>query len=512
MKPSPAEHPLPSGEPRGLAATIGLFAAVPLALLAYAALHYTGAGLAHPAKATAAIAVLLGTLWLTEAIPLAATSMLPLVLFPLSGVLTFKQAATPYADSNIYIYLGGFIIALAIERWGLHRRIALHTLLVVGTSPGKLVGGIMLATAVLSMWISNTATTAMMLPLGLSLVALLRDHAAAHDAEGLDERSAADFATCLMLGIAYAATIGGLGTLIGTPTNTSFAAFAAANKLSVSFGRWMLFGVPLAFVYLMFTWLLLTRWLYKLPQSEMPDGKAMIRRELSALGPVTRGEWIVMAVFLSTAILWIVREPIQNSDAVKAWWPTLNEHYNDGVIALVGALVLFAIPIDLERGVFAMDWESCKRIPWGVLLLFGGGLSLAEAIQRSKLADSIGAGVESWGYVPLWAMVVSVAAIVIFASELTSNVAIVNAFLPIMLAVSAGLSADPLLLCVATTVAASYAFMLPIGTPPNAIAFGTGLVKQSQMIRAGLCLNLLGVVMIPLAVYTLGVAVLGIRL
>jgi sodium-dependent dicarboxylate transporter 2/3/5 len=511
MTATTSHRSLPSGEPRGLGAWIGLCAAIPLALSLYAMLHF-GSELTHPAKATAAVVLLLGTLWLTEAIPLAATSLLPLVLFPLCGALTFKQAATPYADSNIYVYLGGFMIALAIERWGLHRRIALHTLLVIGTSPSRLVGGIMLATALLSMWISNTATTAMMLPLGLSLVHLLNTQAAQHRAGELDEASASSFATCLLLGIAYAATIGGMGTLIGTPTNTSFAAFAQNNGLSMSFGRWMLFAVPLVFLYLILTWALLAKVLYRLPKDEVPGGAEMIRRELAELGGITRGETVVMIVFALTALLWITREPLQKSQWMVQFWPELKDHYNDGVIALIGALLLFAIPIHPRDGVFAMDWESCKRIPWGVLLLFGGGLSLAEAVDKSGLAVEIGNQVEVWHqYLPLVVIVVAVVAIVIFASELTSNVAIVNAFLPIMLAVAKAFDADPLLLCVATTVAASYAFMLPIGTPPNAIAFGTGYIKQSQMIRAGLFLNLLGVVVIPVAVYTLGVWVLGIK-
>jgi sodium-dependent dicarboxylate transporter 2/3/5 len=503
------DRPLPSGQPRGVAAWAGLLLAVPIALLVYYALPEDDALLTHRAKAAAAIAALLGTLWVTEAIPLAATSLLPLILFPLAGVLTFKEASAPYANFNVYIYLGGFIIALAIERWGLHRRVALHTLLVVGTSPARLVGGIMVATALLSMWISNTATTAMMLPLGLSLVALFKDHA--DKPGGMDDHDASQFAVCMMLGIAYAATIGGLGTLIGTPTNVVFAGVASEKGLHVGFAQWMVFAMPLVAAYLLFTWLLLTKWMFPVPRGELADGQALIRRQLQELGPLSRGEIIVLCVFLCTAALWIGREPLQKLDAVQAWWPTIGDYSNDGIVALLGAVALFVIPVYPRRGIFAMDWETCKRIPWGVLLLFGAGLSLAEAVDKSKLANWIGDEVAQWGGVSMLALVVVVTATVIFASEFTSNVATVAAFLPIMFSVSQGLGADPLVLMIATTVAASYAFMLPVGTPPNAIAFGTGYVKQSQMMRAGLCLNLLGIVLIPLAVYTLGVWVLGIR-
>jgi sodium-dependent dicarboxylate transporter 2/3/5 len=502
----------------------GFIAAVPAALLVYAVMD-SQTQLEHRAVATAAIGTLIGILWITEAIPLAATSLLPLVLFPLFGVLDFKEAAAPYADNLVYVYFGGFFIALAIERWQLHRRLALHTLRLVGTRPAFLVGGLMLATAVISMWISNTATTAMMLPLGLSLVKLISEQAAQHPKGGLQESDAANFATSMMLGIAYAATIGGLGTLIGTPTNTTFAAEARKVGLEVGFAQWSIFATPLAALYLLITWILLTRIMFRLPDIHVETGGKMIRSELANLGPPSRGEMVVTCVFLATASLWLLREPLVKWPWLLERWPGVAK-LDDGIIALLGALALFAIPIYPSRGVFAINWETAKRMPWGVLLLFGGGLSLATAVTKSKLADWIGQQVQiaatsdagQWivehspipNVLPLL-LVVAVTATVIFASEFTSNVATVAAFLPIMYSVSQGLDADPLLLMVATTVAASYAFMLPVGTPPNAIAFGTGYIKQTQMMRVGLVLNLLGVVLIPMAVYTLGKWVLGIR-
>lgn len=501
-------QPLPSGSPRTLSSAWGLILAIPLALATYGLLGRADANLAHAAKASAAIAILLGTLWITEALPLAATSLLPLVLFPLCGILTFKQAAAPYADNLVYVYFGGFMLALAIERWQLHRRVALHTLLIVGTRPGLLVGGIMLATALISMWISNTATTAMMLPLGLSLIKLITRQSKEHVAGGMNETDAANFATSMMLGIAYAATIGGLGTLIGTPTNTALAGFARIKGIEVGFARWMIFAIPLASIYLLFAWLLLTKWIYRLPGTEVPDSRRAIREELASLGSVSRGEWVVSIVFGCTALLWLLREPIIKSPWLLAQWPDIAK-LDDGIIALMGALALFTIPIDWRRGVFALDWETANKMPWGILILFGGGLSLAVAVTESKLADWIGVQVAAYGGVSVLMLVVAVTAVIIFASEFTSNVATVNAFLPIMYGVSQGLDANPLLLMIATTIAASCAFMLPVGTPPNAIAFGTGYIRQSQMMFAGLWLNLLGIPLIPLAVFTLGEWVFG---
>jgi sodium-dependent dicarboxylate transporter 2/3/5 len=493
----------------------------------YFALAAAGDNLAPAARTTAAIATLIGILWITEALPLAATSLLPLVLFPLCGVLTFEEAARPFADYLVFVYLGGFMLALAIERWNLHRRLALLTLLVVGTQPARLVGGLMLATAFVSMWISNTATTAMMLPLGLSLVALITEQARAHTTT-LGDRDAGNFATAMMLGIAYAATIGGLGTLIGTPTNIALAGFARSQGLTLGFARWMLFALPLVAAYLLATWLLLTKLHFRLPRLTVPAAGELIRRELAELGRLSRGELVVLVVFLLTALLWIVREPLVSWPWLVERWPAVAS-LNDGMIALAGAIVLFAIPIDTRQGVFALDWKTASKLPWGVLLLFGGGLSLAAAITKSKLAEAMGLGIaaaaasmksqfggtpgdeEAWQTIAPLVVVVLVTLTVIFASEFTSNVATVTAFLPIMLGVSQGLGSDPLLLVVSTGVAASCAFMLPVGTPPNAIAFGTGYVRQSQMMKAGLWLNLLGVILIPLAVYTLGVWVLGIK-
>lgn len=511
-------RPLPSGSPRGGASWVGLWLAAPAAIGLYLLLReFTQ--IPSAAATTAALAALMGILWVTEALPLAATSLLPLVLFPLCGVLPFSAAAAPYVNHLIFVYFGGFLLALAIERWQLHRRIALWTLLIVGTSPALLVAGIMLATALLSMWISNTATTAMMLPLGMSLVALLTEQAREQaggegDQPIFSEQSAANFATCMMLAIAYAATIGGLGTLIGTPTNAQLAAVAEQNGIEIGFARWMLFATPLSALFLLLCWILLAVILYRLPHAKLPDADVMIRAELANLGPLTRGELVVAVVFGLTATMWLIREPLSNWAWLVARVPTIRE-LNDGMIALAGALVLFAIPIDRRRGVFALDWETTKRMPWGVLLLFGGGLSLAEAVKDSRLAEAIGDFVAVYagrGQDSTLALMLLVVTLVIFASEFTSNVATAAAFLPIMIGVAAGLEADPALLLVPTALAASCAFMLPVGTPPNAIVFGSGYIRQSQMMTAGLWLNLLGILLIPLVVYTLGVWVLGIRL
>ena len=456
------------------------------------------------ARATAAIGTLMAVWWMTEALPLAITSLLPLILFPLSGVLKVKAAALPYADKNVFLFMGGFLIALAIERWNLHRRLALWTVLAAGTRPSNLIGGVMLATALISMWISNTATAAMMLPLGISLITLLNDriHHGAKSLVGLKESPdvlCRNFATCVMLGIAYSSSIGGLGTLVGTPTNVTFVRIANEHGISISFRAWMALGVPLVLCFLICTWVLLTRVLYRVPLREIPGGRELIRDELRKLGPLTRAEVIVATVFGLTACAWIFRQ------SINKWTPFGEDRLDDTVIAMIGAVALFLIPIDRARGIFALDWKTANRLPWGVLLLFGGGFSLAEAFRASRLDEWIGQQVAALQGAPPLVIVLVVVTIVIFLTELTSNTPTAAAILPVLLGVAEGLRIPPLMLLIPATLAASCAFMLPVGTPPNAIVFGTGYVTIGQMCKAGWWLNLIGIALITLAMYTLGV-------
>ena len=485
----------------------------PLLAVAVYYLLPEGDGLTAEGRIVATFGVLMAVFWMTEAWPLPATSLLPLVLFPMSGVLTFSETAAPYANKFIFLFMGGFMIARAIERWGLHRRIALVTVLAVGTAPVRLVGGFMLATAGLSMWISNTASTMLMLPIAMSSIALLARDREGGTAEGEDRpKSGRDnFATCLLLGVAYSASIGGLSTLIGTPPNAFMAGFLQEKGVTIGFGQWMAVGVPLSACFLVITWLLLTRWIYPISHKEFPGGRQLIQRELSALGPVSRGEWTVLCVFLLTALMWVVRGPLTHWAWLIGHVPVV-ENLNDAVIAMTGALSLFAIPVDGKRGVFALDWESAEKLPWGVLLIFGGGLSLAAAVGKCGLTEWIGGWVSSMAGLPVLAIIVAVVAIVIFLTELTSNIATTAAFLPILYGVALGLGVQEVMLIVPATLAASCAFMLPVATPPNAIVFASRHLTVGQMVRAGLWLNLVGMGLILLCIYTLAGKVLGIDL
>lgn len=498
---APAGAKPPSAE-RSTAAWIGRVLGPPLAVALYWWLPDGGGGLSHAGRATAAVGCLMAVLWITEAMPLAATALLPIVLFPLLGVASIRQVTAPYAHEYIFLFMGGFMLAGAIQRWDLHRRMALLTVRAIGTTEARLVAGFMAATALLSMWISNTATAIMMLPIAASLVTLL-DNRTGQSPAG-PGRGDGNFATCLMLGIAYAASIGGMATLIGTPPNLILAAFLKDRyAMEIGFGQWLGFALPLVVVFLVLAWLVLTKVAFPLrrPSTMKPAAAAarqVVRDELSKLGPLSRGEWTVGVVFLLTASGWIARQPLSQWTWLVERVPAV-ERLHDAQIALAAALVLFAIPVDARRGVFALDWQTARKLPWDVLLLFGGGLSLAAAVESSGLTGWIGGRVTALGGLPATAVVVLVTATIILLTELTSNTATTSAFLPILGGVAVGLAVEPLALLVPATLAASCAFMMPVATPPNAIVFGSGRVTIRQMVTAGLWLNLVGVVLISLA-------------
>ncbi len=493
--------------PSRIVPTLGRLFGVVTAIAVY---FYLGSfdALSAEAAMTGAIAALMAIWWMTEAVPLPVTSLLPLVLFPLADVLEFKDAAPSYANKFIFLFMGGFMIARAVEKWNLHRRIALLTVFFVGTQPKRLIAGFMMATAGLSMWISNTASTVMMLPIGLSLVTLLGDQLqqADHDRG----RTGKNFATCMMLGIAYSASIGGLATLVGTPTNLFLAGFAEEIGIAIGFGRWMLFASPLAVVLLALTWLLLTHVIFPIRVKNIEGGHSLISSELTKLGSVSRGEWTVLIVFAMTAFAWVIREPLTSSAWVTELVPPITK-LDDTIIALIGMIALFLIPVDFSKGEAALDWDTAVNIPWGVLLLFGGGFCLAKAVSDSGLAEWIGTRVEVLDLSTTW-LIVAVVALVIFLTELTSNTPTAATFLPILFGVAGGIGIDPMLLLVPATLAATCAFMLPVATPPNAIVFGSGHIEIRSMVKAGIWLNLLSIVLISLWMWLVGSRVFGMTM
>jgi len=455
-------------------------------------------GLGELGWRTAGVAALMAVWWITEPIPIPATSLLPMVLVPLLGIADIRSAAAPYAHPIIYLFFGGFLIALAMERWGLHRRIALGLIGLMGTEPSRIVGGFMIASAFLSMWVSNTATALMMLPIALSVIALLEAQAQGEE----DKRHAGTFALVLLLAVAYSATIGGLGTLIGTPPNALLAAFLNQTYgFRIGFAQWMLVGVPVVLVGVPLAWFLMTRVIFRMRDMEVHGVADVIAAERGKLGALTRPEKYVGIIFVATALGWITQ-------------PLLVEVFpliSDTGIALAGGLLLFLTPVDLRKGEFLMNWETAKRAPWDVFLLFGGGLSLASAIDGQGVAQWLGTMFDGADAIPLLLLVAFVGAFLLLLTELTSNTATAATFLPVIAAVAISIGENPLLLLVPAAMAANCAFMLPVGTPPNAIGFGSGRIALPDMAKVGMWLNLTFVILIVLAAYALGSVVFGIE-
>jgi solute carrier family 13 (sodium-dependent dicarboxylate transporter), member 2/3/5 len=432
--------------------------------------------------------------WATEAVPVAATALLPLVYLPLFGVLRLDAAATPYAGSIIFLLLGGFIIAMALQRWNLHRRIALNVLRRFDASPSALVAGFMIASAVMSMWVSNTATTLMMVPIALSV-------AEAVSCPGNEKRR---FIVALLLGVAYAASIGGFGTLIGTPPNAMAAAFLKQSRgIDISFVQWMGLGVPMIFLLLPLAWLTLTRIAFPLKGLQVEGGKVHVEKALSALGPLSAPERRTAWMLAVVAASWIARPLLNDLPALA--------RLDDTMIAIAGAIAMFVIPSgsQKEKGSFLLNWEWAVKIPWGVLLLFGGGLSLAYAIDVTGLATWLGHGLSALAALHPFFLLLSIVSLIVFLTELTSNTATTAALLPILGAIAAISGSDPIMLEAPAALAASCAFMLPVATGPNAIVFASGQVTIPDMVRAGFVLNLFSIAVIAGLGYLLVPLVFG---
>ena len=501
-----------AGETRRIAGSVGLVAGPLLALIVYGLLPdtftATGGGvveLGHAGRATAAVGTLMAVWWMTEAIEIYATALLPIALLPLVKASTIEAATAPYANPLIFLFLGGFLLALSMQRWGLERRIALATLRFVGTEPRRVIGAVMVITAVFSMWVSNTATVAMMLPVALSVIDAAVPGGRAALVGGRDGPGR-NFARGLLLGIAVAASIGGVGTLIGTPPNLFLASFARSTLgVEISFVKWMAIGIPLVAVFLPMAWVLLTRVLFP-PDVESARLESALAREQVA-AKVSAGEWATLIVFVVTALAWVLR-PLLTDLTIAGATPLAS--LSDAGIAVVAGAILFVIPVDRKKREFVMDWATARAIPWGILILFGGGLSLAAAVDVNNVAEYLGAQAQALHVLPGAVVVAAVAAGVVFLTELTSNTATAAALVPILSGVAPGLGMHPLELAVPAAIAASLAFMLPVATPPNAIVFGSGYVTMPDMMRVGLRLNLASIVVVTVATYALARPVLGV--
>jgi sodium-dependent dicarboxylate transporter 2/3/5 len=424
--------------------------------------------------------------WITEAIPIAVTAMLPIVLFPLTGALDLSATTASFGHKYIFLYLGGFLLAIAIEKWNLHKRIALNIINLIGSNINTIILGFMVATGFMSMWISNTATSVMMLPIGMAVVSQFK--------KGDDgETSDAHFiGKSLMLAIAYSASIGGFATLIGTPPNLVLAGVLESTYgVKISFMDWMKFGLPISAVLLVFCWIYLTRFAYKFEQKEFPGGRAEIKSMLAKLGDMSYQEKIVLVVFSATALLWMTRSLIEKVI------PTID----DTIIAMIAGTSLFIIPA--EKNSRIIDWKDCADLPWGIILLFGGGMALAQGFSDTGLAEWIALQMTQMQGLSLLLLIFVLVASVNFLTEITSNLATTAMLLPVLAPMALAFDLHPFMIMVSVTISASCAFMLPVATPPNAVVFGSGYLRIPDMMRAGIWMNLISIVLVTLFTYYL---------
>jgi len=480
---------------------IGLFAGPILFILTL--LFFEPHDLSKEGIAVLASTIWIAIWWMTEALPIPATSLLPIVLFPLTNGLDIGAATSAYGNDTIFLFMGGFMVALAMEKWDLHRRIALTIISVIGTNTDRIILGFMVATGFLSMWISNTATAMMMVPIGLAIIYQVSD--ALKDDSRVDTSDENfGFGKAMMLGIAYSASLGGIATIIGTPPNAALAGvIKQMYNVELAFGTWMLFGVPIAVIFIMLTWVYLVKFAFPQKVKALPGGREIIRSEKVKLGKASYEEKAVFIIFVLTALSWITR---------SFFLEKLNENIGDAVIAMTAALVLFAIPSKNKKGDTLLDWNTAVKLPWGILLLFGGGLAIAAGFTESGLSEWIGGQLSGLKGVNIFFVILIVTALVIFLTEITSNTATANMMYPIMASLALALGVHPYAFMIAAGVAASCAFMLPVATPPNAVVFGSGYLRIPDMAKAGFALNIIGIVLVTLAVYFLLPLIWGIDL
>ena len=424
--------------------------------------------------------------WISEVVPIAVTSLLPIILFPSLNILNIQETGANYGHKYIFLFIGGFILANAIQKWNLHKRIALNIILKIGGSTDKIILGFMLATGFLSMWISNTATTVMMLPIALSVINQLKDHP-----ETLENENKV-FGKALMLGVAYSASAGGIATLIGTPPNLIFAGFIHENfNIEISFFQWMKIGFPVSIILMLFIWWFLTKYAFKRNKTGFPGGKEEIKKILSKMGKINNEEKKILIVFTLTILSWIFRKNTIN---------LIIPNFDDSMIAISSAIILFILPSKNKKEPI-MKWKDALTIPWGILLLFGGGLSIAKGFQATGLDHWIGDQLSFLTFSSSLLVIFLIIAGVNFLTEMTSNMATTAMLLPVMIPIANIMQINPFLLLVGTTLAASCAFMLPVATPPNAVVFGSKLLKISDMVKAGILINIFSIIIILIMVY-----------
>jgi solute carrier family 13 (sodium-dependent dicarboxylate transporter), member 2/3/5 len=432
--------------------------------------------------------------WISEAMPLTVTALLPMIGFPLMGIFPMAKATAPYANPIVFLFMGGFLIALAMEKRKLHTRIALNLIRLTGTHPNGIIMGFMVATGFLSMWISNTATAVMMLPIALSVIRLMEE--GNQEMGEMNSKSFSNFSLALMLGIAYSANIGGTATIIGTPPNVVLVGYMEQfYGFTLDFSKYLMVGLPSAIVMMGITYWVLTHWLFPNGNEGKVGSGTIVNEQLVRLGKISRAEKIVALVFVCTALAWILRAPI------NLWIGT--DLLNDTLIAMIGGLAMFVLPVNFKRGDFILQWDATRDLPWGILLLFGGGLALAQGMEETGIIQAVGVAVsdnETWS---LWLLLLVLTSIMLFMTELMSNVALCVIFLPVVLGIADGLNLPPLLLAIPVTLASSYAFMMPVSTPPNAIVYSSGYIPMKSMVKAGLILNIIAIALLMIIAQTL---------
>ena len=472
--------------------TIGLF----LGPLIFLGVHY-GLENALPTQGASIVLGLAGWMvcwWVTEAAPMAVTALLPIVIFPIAGVYSIQQATAPYSSHVIFLFLGGFLLALGLEEHGLHKRIALNLIRVTGTSANGIILGFMLATWFLSMWISNTATTIMMLPIAASVIDLLNKGK-------VESNQFSMFALSLMISIAYSANIGGFATIIGTPPNVVFVGYVQQMlKIDIGFAQWLLIGIPISGILVFIAYKMLTKVLFPHNIGKIEGADDIINFQLQALGSMKREEKLVALIFGLTAFLWIFKKVINDIIGV----PVLH----DTVSAMIGGVLMFVFPVNIKEGKSLLSWSAATRLPWGILLLFGGGMCLAKGMETTGLVDIIGDAVSESSLSTIFVLAILVA-VMLFMTELMSNIALTTIFIPVVFGIGQGMGMNPLLLSIPVAIAASCAFMMPIATPPNAIVFASGHIRMKDMIKAGIWLNIISVLLLVLAAVTIIPLVFG---